>query len=34
MTEKLDPQARAEALSELSGWTAVEGRDAITKTFV
>ena len=34
MTEKLDPQARAEALSELSGWTEVEGRDAITKTFV
>ena len=34
MTEKLDPQARAKALSELSGWTEVEGRDAITKTFV
>ena len=34
MTEKLDPQARARALSELSGWTEVEGRDAITKTFV
>ena len=34
MTEKLDPQARAEALSELSGWTEGEGRDAITKTFV
>ena len=30
---KLDPQARAEALASLPGWTTTPGRDAITKTF-
>lgn len=35
MTEKLDATARAEVMSKLSatGWTEVEGRDAIAKTF-
>ena len=35
MTEKLQGAARAEALAPLkaSGWTEVEGRDAITRTF-
>ena len=35
MTSKLTPAERAEALTELvqSGWSEVEGRDAITKTF-
>ena len=31
--EKLDPTARASALAALPGWRAVEGRDAIAKTF-
>jgi 4a-hydroxytetrahydrobiopterin dehydratase len=33
MTEKLAGAARTEALSGLSGWREVEGRDAIAKTF-
>lgn len=33
MAKKLDPQARAAALEKLSGWTEVDGRDAIAKTF-
>ncbi len=35
MTEKLQGPARAEALAPLtaSGWTEVEGRDAITRTY-
>lgn len=33
MTEKLAGAAREEALGALSGWSEVEGRDAITKTF-
>ena len=32
-TQKLDPQTRAQALSNLPGWTDTQGRDAITKTF-
>ena len=36
MTEKLSPDDRDTALEPLfaAGWTMVEGRDAITKTFV
>jgi RNA 2',3'-cyclic 3'-phosphodiesterase len=34
MAEKLTGEARAAALAKLAGWRAVEGRDAITKTFV
>ena len=35
MTDKLSQEARANLMTELeaTGWTAVEGRDAITKTF-
>ena len=33
MTEKLTPESRAEALVELTGWSLVEGRDAIEKSF-
>ncbi len=33
MVSKLDDAARSQALAALPGWTAVEGRDAITKTF-
>lgn len=33
MIEKLGKVACAAALSDLPGWTAVDGRDAITKTF-
>ncbi|WP_372002629.1 4a-hydroxytetrahydrobiopterin dehydratase [Tistrella mobilis] len=33
MVEKLDPAARAELLASLPGWSEVEGRDAIEKTF-
>ena len=33
MTEKLAGAARDQALAGLSGWSEVEGRDAITKTF-
>lgn len=34
MAEKVDAAARERALSDLPGWTTVEGRDAIAKTFV
>ena len=33
MAEPLTGAARAEALAGLAGWTEVEGRDAIAKTF-
>ncbi len=33
MIEKLSGSARTEALAGLEGWTEVEGRDAIAKTF-
>lgn len=33
MTERLTETARAAALAELPGWTPVDGRDAIQKTF-
>lgn len=33
MIEKLTPAARAQALDDLIGWTLVDGRDAIAKTF-
>lgn len=33
MPEKLDSAARAAALEELDGWSDVEGRDAIRKSF-
>ncbi len=33
MIERLSGVARGEALAELAGWTLVEGRDAIQKTF-
>ena len=35
MTEKLTPDARADALAPLlnNGWSETDGRDAITKTF-
>lgn len=33
MAERLSPERRAEALAGLSGWQAVEGRDAIAKSF-
>jgi 4a-hydroxytetrahydrobiopterin dehydratase len=34
MTTKLTGQGRANALSKLTGWSEVAGRDAINKTFV
>ncbi len=34
MAEKLTPDARAAALADLNGWSDVEGRDAISKSFV
>jgi 4a-hydroxytetrahydrobiopterin dehydratase len=34
MAQKLDDAARAAALGELAGWSAVDGRDAISKRFV
>jgi len=34
MPNLLTSEARNEALAELTGWRDVEGRDAITKTFV
>jgi 4a-hydroxytetrahydrobiopterin dehydratase len=34
MTEKLAANERQSALGRLSGWTEVQGRDAITKKFV
>lgn len=33
MAELLSREARAEALDDLKGWTPIEGRDAITRTF-
>ena len=33
MAEKLSDAARQAAVEDLSGWTDVDGRDAITKTF-
>ena len=33
MVEKLNAEARARALAELSGWSLVEGRDAIQRSF-
>ena len=33
MVEKLDEAARAAALAELAGWTTLEDRDAIQKSF-
>jgi 4a-hydroxytetrahydrobiopterin dehydratase len=34
MAEKLNTEARKSALAKLAGWSAVDGRDAITKRFV
>src|SRR5687767_15548886 len=34
MAQKLTGDARKSALSKLSGWSEVQGRDAITKKFV
>ena len=34
MAERLSAEARKEAMGELPGWTDVQGRDAIAKTFV
>jgi Pterin-4a-carbinolamine dehydratase len=33
MAEKLSIEARLQALTALTGWSEVEGRDAISKTF-
>lgn len=33
MADKLSAAARAEAIASLPAWAAVEGRDAITRTF-
>ncbi len=33
MAQKLSAEARSAALGRLQGWTAVTGRDAISKTF-
>jgi 4a-hydroxytetrahydrobiopterin dehydratase len=33
MAEKLSAELRKEALAELPGWSEVEGRDAISRTF-
>jgi len=33
MARKLTEAERAQALADLQGWTEVEGRDALTKTF-
>jgi len=33
MAEKLEKSKRAEALGTLDGWTDVDGRDAISKTY-
>ena len=33
MAERLSAEARKAALQELSGWTEVSGREAITRTF-
>ena len=34
MPAKLTPEARKSALAKLSGWSEVQGRDAITRKFV
>jgi len=34
MAQKLNGQARADALRKLNGWGEVQGRDAITRKFV
>jgi 4a-hydroxytetrahydrobiopterin dehydratase len=34
MAERLSKEARATALKELKGWAEVQGRDAISRTFV
>ena len=34
MAEKLSGEGRKQALAKLAGWTEVQGRDAIAKTFV
>jgi len=34
MAERLSPEARKQALGSLPGWSEVQGRDAIGKTFV
>ena len=34
MADKLTDEARRAALAKLAGWSEVEGRDAISKTFV
>ncbi len=33
MADKMSVDARSEALAQLDGWSEVEGRDAITKSF-
>ncbi|MDA7946506.1 MAG: 4a-hydroxytetrahydrobiopterin dehydratase [Hyphomicrobiaceae bacterium] len=33
MADKLDEVARADALAQLEGWTPVDGRDAISKSY-
>ena len=33
MSDRLDPQARDEALQTLDGWQLVDGREAIAKSF-
>ncbi len=33
MTERLSSEARTAALAELAGWSEVEGRDAISRTY-
>jgi 4a-hydroxytetrahydrobiopterin dehydratase len=33
MVEKLNGEARQQALAELSGWSEIEGRDAIQRSF-
>ncbi|MBE9554214.1 MAG: 4a-hydroxytetrahydrobiopterin dehydratase [Proteobacteria bacterium] len=33
MADKLDDAARRAALAELTGWTALEGRDAISRSY-
>jgi 4a-hydroxytetrahydrobiopterin dehydratase len=34
MTQRLSAEERKSALAALSGWTEVDGKDAITRTFV
>lgn len=34
MVERLSGEARQKALAQLSGWSEVEGRDAIGRTFI